>query len=541
MTRLFSPPSQRPGGPPPGGPAPGGPPPGSPPPGGPAPGSCARTPEMERAAAVGTRSVMLTLPGDFQVPRVYLEDPARAARALTLGDVCAEHAADHHRAETAEVATESLRRQLQKEKQQVASMREQVQLLREQLEQVSRETSATAAQMAQESIVQARSETQTNAAALLAQEQSHHADVVRRLEEQLEGERARAREMEASATAAQTGALQRMEQQMACLTGCTRLKGELGEHNITQQVMVQCPDSTVTRCGEENHCGDGLWTRHFGTAKLSMHCMLEVKNVDTVRAEELDKFVDDFAARQRAGSANCAMFLSLRSAAIPASRGRTTYNAYCSLEWRSGCPVLYVSNVNSNPDLLGIAMATMQHVWQYCSRVNALGPQGVDRSESEELQQMAHVVNGFVNEQFEHYTSELKRVQEADKHIRALQLDADRRRKTCQAQVDNIAQRIADSLGKWVVLNPVETDNPAKKRRREGAAIPLGDLTPQQSAVVDACVAHTRGGGKLLSAAVNKGEVPGVRKYEVDSLFKNFRTLKLTVEEYLKARPAAAR
>lgn len=314
--------------------------------------------------------------------------------------------------------------------------------------------------------------------------------------------------------------------EFARLSGSSRLKGQLGETNITTQLSQLCPDSVVEHIGDdEDHRGDVVWTRHFGSAALSMSCMVEVKNVTRVRAEDITAFQEHFDCSRDAGRANCALLLSLQAVTFPATRGRVRYSPFFALDWRRGAPLMYVSNLNSNPDMLSVALACMQHVWQFCDRVGAFGATGAVDGEQEH---MVTLVNNFVNEQYALHHAALDSAQTAETQLTALLRDCQRRITLHREQIDNIGSRLAETLGAWVRLKPSEA--PASRRRRNGVAIAEEELTEDQRRIVTACREFMASPPHRLTAAdINAGKVHGVGKYDVDTLFSNFTTLKKTV------------
>lgn len=168
--------------------------------------------------------------------------------------------------------------------------------------------------------------------------------------------------------------------------------------------------------------------------------------------------------------------------------------------------MLYVSNLNSNPDLLGVCVAMMQQVWQYCDRVGALGARVND---GPAVENVMHVVNTFVNEQYAMHRRQTVELQETAEHLQRMTRDNERRLAMHREASDMISNRLADALGTFVRLVPPEDLHGAKKRRRTATAIDAQDMTPEQRKIVDACLCHVATGAALKSAAVNAGDVPG--------------------------------
>lgn len=337
-------------------------------------------------------------------------------------------------------------------------------------------------------------------------------------------EEARSREREMS------GVRMQLSQLESFVRGSNAVKGAIGEGRVLRLIQTLCPDSVVEDCAKEPHRGDGTWTRHFGSAHLSMHCMLEVKHCERIRAEEMTKFYSDLDRRIADGSANCAMFVSVRSTPLPASGGRARYSSFLHLEWRKGVPVLMVSNVDNNPDLLSAACAVMQHVWLFSERKGLL-THGASNDGDDSVEARVQLLNNFVNEQFELHTRQVREAEKAVKQLTELLADAETRSRVSRRQLDNIGGRLAESFGDWVELVDDAEAQRAPKRRRKAAPIPWSDMTEEQRSVVSQCVQWVRNseGRALRAAAINAGDVPGVTKHHVESLFGGFSTLKLTV------------
>jgi hypothetical protein len=438
--------------------------------------------------------VHLSVPDAFTMPEFYRDAPPESiARILLAGPHMLEGAARVEDDEREAV---------------IRGLRETIAQLRREQTDLVRSAGERAAELAAPLVEQARKAGEVETQGLRAQ---------------LEREHLRSREL---------AALQAEVKDLGVsLRGSNAIKGTIGENQVLHQVAVLCPDSQVEPRAREDHCGDGLWTRHFGSSHLSMRCMLEVKNVERLRAEEFTKFYSDIDSQAKIGLVNSAILVSLRPATLPVTNTRVRYSAYFALDWRGSIPIIMVSNINSNPDLLSIAMATMQHVWQFGERVGALGAEHTASDDATKIQSLALLVNNFVNEQFSLYTQEITTIDKTARHLAELTRDNERRARLAQAQVENISTRLAEAMGDWVQLRETSADKATKKRRRGGVAVPKEAMTADQRAVVDACVAWQVANERdVRSAGINTGEVPGVTKHQVDSLFGNFTSLRLTVQ-----------
>ena len=446
-------------------------------------------------------SVSLQVPDDFELPQFY-QGASREVVANILmagpfvvdGAMCAAN-------NQARGAVEELQRQMDE--------------LRRERSEMARAAGERAAELAAPLVQQVRTACDAECAGLRAQ----LAD-------------SRERALAAEKSARDLAALQVEVKDLGCaLRGSNTLKGVVGENQVLHQVAVLCPDSQVEPRSREDHCGDGLWTRHFGSSHLSMRCMLEVKNVDRLRAEDFNKFYADIETQSKIGKVNSAILVSLRPATLPINNSRVRYNAYFSLDWRGSIPVIMVSNISSNPDLLGIALATMQHVWQFGERVGALGASGGNIDDESKVQSLVLLVNNFVNEQFALHSQEIENIEKSSKYLAELVRDNERRARLAQAQVENISTRLSEALGDWVQLRETGIEKEGKKRRRVGVMVKREAMTASQKNVVDACLEwQAKNKAVVKSSVINSGNVPGVTKHQVDSLFGNFSSLRMTLQ-----------
>ena len=152
---------------------------------------------------------------------------------------------------------------------------------------------------------------------------------------------------------------------------------------------------------------------------------------------------------------------------------------------------------------------------------------------------MAHIVNTFVNEQYALHRQQAVDLQETADQLLRMTRDNDRRVALHREQADTIANRLVDALGSIVRLTPPENQKEIRKRRRTATAIDARDMTAEQRQMVDRCLAYVATGALLKSAAVNAGEIEGVRKHDVDSLFGNFGSLKKQSKEWPRHRSTA--
>jgi len=112
-------------------------------------------------------------------------------------------------------------------------------------------------------------------------------------------------------------------------------KGDFGENIIAKQIQHWYPKSELVDVSSETASGD----LHWKYEKVS--CLVEVKNVLTVKANEIKKFERDVRLNKKSGNINCALFVSMKTETIP-NKGIISY------EQIDNVPVIYLSNVFSD-------------------------------------------------------------------------------------------------------------------------------------------------------------------------------------------------
>ena len=134
-------------------------------------------------------------------------------------------------------------------------------------------------------------------------------------------------------------------------------KGDFGESLVQTQISYFYPQSTMDDVSGDTAKGDLLW-------KLlddSFKCLIEVKNVQYVRRNDVEKFERDLKINLNNDTCNCGLFVSLKTDAIQ-SKGCFHF------EFFEGVPVIYVSNIIQNTNILRIACEILIDVQQMMSK-----------------------------------------------------------------------------------------------------------------------------------------------------------------------------
>jgi hypothetical protein len=122
-------------------------------------------------------------------------------------------------------------------------------------------------------------------------------------------------------------------------------KGDFGENVVYNQILQYFPYSVIEDTSGETAKGDMLWKLNNNSFKA----LVEVKNVQYVRINDVEKFERDIHLNISNGSCNSAIFISLKTDIIQ-SKGSFHF------EFFNECPVIYVSNVFQDANVLKLAL-----------------------------------------------------------------------------------------------------------------------------------------------------------------------------------------
>lgn len=128
-------------------------------------------------------------------------------------------------------------------------------------------------------------------------------------------------------------------------------KGDFGETVVHNQIMHYFPHSIIEDTSGYTARADMLWKLHND----SFRALVEVKNVQNVRASDLSKFVRDIQVNTNDGTCNCGLFVSLKTEYIP---GKGQFH----FEIINDVPVIYVSNVFTEQLSLRLALYILHNV-----------------------------------------------------------------------------------------------------------------------------------------------------------------------------------
>tara|TARA_B100001094_G_scaffold219844_1_gene213904 strand:- start:1160 stop:2419 length:1260 start_codon:yes stop_codon:yes gene_type:complete len=125
-------------------------------------------------------------------------------------------------------------------------------------------------------------------------------------------------------------------------------KGNFGEEFVNKHILNWYPESVIIDKSHEDKKGDLHWFIDNNEFK----CLVEVKNVQYVRPEDVSKFKRDMKETIANDEINCGLFVSLKTETIP-NIGKF------SVEYINGVPILFVCGIYVEVELLRFAFSVI--------------------------------------------------------------------------------------------------------------------------------------------------------------------------------------
>tara|TARA_Y200000002_G_scaffold330391_1_gene294994 strand:- start:1724 stop:2959 length:1236 start_codon:yes stop_codon:yes gene_type:complete len=135
-------------------------------------------------------------------------------------------------------------------------------------------------------------------------------------------------------------------------------KGNFGEKFIQTYLYDKFSNCSITDTHKNTSYGDML----FKFEKLNT--MIESKNVMSLKREDINKFYKDIKIRTENSEINSALFVSLNDINISDSC------RYFSFEIKNKIPVIFISNVFKNPELIRISIIILNYISKFISNFN---------------------------------------------------------------------------------------------------------------------------------------------------------------------------
>ena len=125
-------------------------------------------------------------------------------------------------------------------------------------------------------------------------------------------------------------------------------KGNFGEEFVNKHILNWYPESNIIDKSHEDKKGD----MHWFMDNIEFKCLVEVKNVQYVRPEDISKFKRDMKETIINDGINCGLFVSLKTDTIP-NIGKF------SVEYINAVPIIYVSGIYIEVELLRFAFSVI--------------------------------------------------------------------------------------------------------------------------------------------------------------------------------------
>ena len=131
-------------------------------------------------------------------------------------------------------------------------------------------------------------------------------------------------------------------------------KGNFGEKFIEQYLYDKFSSCSITDTHKSTSYGDML----FKFDKLNT--MVESKNVINLKKDDINKFYKDVKIRTDNSEINSALFISLNECNL-------SDNRYFTFEIKNKIPIIFISNVFKNPELIRISIIILNYINKFIS------------------------------------------------------------------------------------------------------------------------------------------------------------------------------
>ena len=135
-------------------------------------------------------------------------------------------------------------------------------------------------------------------------------------------------------------------------------KGNFGEKFIQTYLYDKFSNCSIIDTHKNTSFGDML----FKFEKLNT--MIESKNVMSLKKDDVNKFYRDIKIRTENNEINSALFISLNDCSI------NDNVRYFSFEIKNKIPIIFISNVFKNPELIRISIIILNYITKFISNFN---------------------------------------------------------------------------------------------------------------------------------------------------------------------------
>jgi len=195
-------------------------------------------------------------------------------------------------------------------------------------------------------------------------------------------------------------------------------KGNFGEKFIQNYLYDKFSSCKIDDTHKITSSGDML----FKFEKLNT--MIESKNVINIKKEDINKFYKDIKIRTENDEINSALFVSLNDCNLSLS------NRYFSFEIKNKIPIIFISNVFKNPELIRISIIILSYINKFITNFNNnIAVHNIVNDLESSIQ--------LINKQFEYIDTDKKLITKFQQNIQAKENDLDKLLKLIQNTVYN--------------------------------------------------------------------------------------------------------
>lgn len=195
-------------------------------------------------------------------------------------------------------------------------------------------------------------------------------------------------------------------------------KGNFGEKFIQTYLYDKFSSCAITDTHKSTSYGDML----FKFDKLST--MIESKNVMSLKKDDINKFYKDVKIRTENSEINSALFISLNDCNISESC------RYFSFEIKNKIPIIFISNVFKNPELIRISIIILNYINKFISNFsNNISVHNI-------VNDLENIIQ-LINKQFDYIDTDKKLITKFQQNLTAKENDLDKLLKLVVDTINN--------------------------------------------------------------------------------------------------------
>lgn len=184
-------------------------------------------------------------------------------------------------------------------------------------------------------------------------------------------------------------------------------KGNFGEKFIQSYLHDKFSNCAISDTHKNTSYGDML----FKFEKLNT--MIESKNVMNLKKDDINKFYKDIKIRTENSEINSALFISLNDCSISDSC------RYFSFEIKNKIPVIFISNVFKNPELIRISIIILNYITKFISNFsNNIAVHNIVNDLESSVQ--------LINKQFDYIDTDKKLITKFQQNLTSKENDLDK-------------------------------------------------------------------------------------------------------------------